>query len=383
MSVSLDEAVWALEGGYCLWVGAGLTRQVAANHASVPLWDQITQELESQASVPHCSGNDFPQRLDKCLTSLGETVFQGLLRKRYYTELCVDLLSQAAKSLDATDPVPEHLRAVAALGQLANPVVSFNIEPLSTLLLSRPAGPVRLVFQPRKGSATYTWREPTGRFQRLAYHPHGLVTADVVMTSTQYETNSQTLAFGLAIHACFGNTLAIVGMSLDDEYLRSHIERYRASIGPIYWFNSHFPPQLCAWANAHSVTIVRSAWIDFWKHWQEIPIELESRDFAAAWYLAVSEAVEEAEGGLLGNLRRSLRDQRSQAGAANADFMRLAEYLSQIGTESGETGVSRLIDGTDPRSIELALRERLLKEQIPLPVITKNLDPGPLSGGRM
>jgi hypothetical protein len=68
---------------------------------------------------------------------------------------------------------------------LANPIVNFNIEPLSSLLLARPAGPVRIMFQQPKGKPAYTWREPGGRFQRLVYHPHGLATLDTVMTATQ------------------------------------------------------------------------------------------------------------------------------------------------------------------------------------------------------
>ena len=375
MSVSLTEAIWALETGYCLWVGAGLTRQVAANSHSVPLWGEITAELESKAGLPPGSDSeDFPHRLDKCFAALGEPVFRGLLRERYYTQLSVDLLSQASKSTDSKDPFPENLRAVAALGQLANPIVSFNIEPLSTILLARPASPVRLLFQSKAGNPLCTWREPGGKFQRLAYHPHGLATADTVMTASQYEANSQTLAFGLAVHASFGNSLAIVGMSLDDEYLRDHLQRYRASIGPIYWFNSHFPPELSAWAEAHGVTTVQVDWGEFWAQWRET-VKLESCDLAAAWYLAISEATEEAEGGSLGSLQRSLRD-RQQPAAANANLARVAQSLAKAGTALSEPGAKRLIDGKEPRTIELALRARLIEEQIALPMISKTIDPG-------
>jgi len=153
-------------------------------------------------------------------------------------------LSQAAELADAEDFLPDNLRALAALGQLANPIVSFNIEPVSSLLLARPAGPVRILFQQPLGKPAYTWREPRGRFQRLVYHPHGLVTASTVMTASEYQANSQTLAFGVAIHAAFSNTLAIVGMSLDDQYLRRQLDQFRESIGRIYWFNSQFSDEL-------------------------------------------------------------------------------------------------------------------------------------------
>src|SRR4029078_3895706 len=133
--------------------------------------------------------------------------------------------------------------------------------------------------------------------------------------------------FGLAVHASFGNSLAIVGMSLDDEYLRDHLQRYRASIGPIYWFNSHSPPELSAWAEAHGVTTVQVDWGEFWAQWRET-VKLESCDLAAAWYLAISEATAEAEGGSLGSLQRSLRD-RQQPAAANANLARVAQSLAK------------------------------------------------------
>jgi hypothetical protein len=91
---------------------------------------------------------------------LGEGVFRAYLRARYYTQLCEALLSQAATRLDAGEYVPDQVRSVAGLGQLANPIISFNIEPLPSLLLARPAGPVRLAFRQPEGKPAYTWREP-------------------------------------------------------------------------------------------------------------------------------------------------------------------------------------------------------------------------------
>ncbi len=300
-------------------------------------------------------------------------MFRSFLRERYYTQLCGALLSQAITLLDADDFVPDGARAVAALGQLANSIISFNIEPLSSLLLARPAGPVRILFQQPQGKPAYTWREPGGRFQRLAYHPHGLATADTVMTATQYDASSQTLAFGLAIHASFGNTLVIVGMSLDDQHHRRQIERFRASIGPIYWFNSHFSDALSSWAEEHDITTVCSEWSDFWRHWRRLPIDLEPRDLVAAWYLAVSEAVEGAEGGSLGSLERSLDEM--QPTEASHGLRRLATHLAQAGTVAREPGKRRLIGGKEPRAIELALRTRMIDARFPLPIITKTYDP--------
>src|SRR5688572_21707698 len=108
MDMELTQALWALEEGYCLWVGAGLTRQVAAGYAAVPLWDQITLELESTAGIQSGENKDFPSRLDRCLTVLGENEFRKFLRERYYTHLCVALLSQTIRSLGGEDYVPDN-----------------------------------------------------------------------------------------------------------------------------------------------------------------------------------------------------------------------------------------------------------------------------------
>jgi len=43
----------------------------------------------------------------------------------------------------------------------------------------------------------------------------------------QLQCGNATLAFGLAIHLAFRNNLAIVGLSLDDDFLKKQIEHGR------------------------------------------------------------------------------------------------------------------------------------------------------------
>ena len=375
----VEDAVWKASEGYCLWVGAGLTRQLAAGHANVPLWDEITRELESAAGIRNAGQNDFPNRLDRCMKRLGRNAFRGFLRQRYYTRLCEAILVQAQQALESDDYVPAHLRAIANLGQLANPIVSFNIEPLSSLLLGRSAGPIRLMVHQPRGTPVQTWRESGnagGRFQRLVYHPHGLATVESVMTASQYRANSQTLAFALAIHASFENTLVIVGMSLDDNYLRRQIERFRASIGSIYWFNSRFSRQLSSWASKLDIHCVSAPWDAFWQVWDRLPTDLDRHQLVTAWHMAVEEAVEETEGGSLGGLERSL------ASTATRDvpdsFRQLARRLAKAGKRGGEPGTSEGNRSKTPREIELALRKRLMRERISMPEITKKFGEQPL-----
>jgi hypothetical protein len=150
------------------------------------------------------------------------------------------MLRQSAQSLSDGDGIPSEFRQVAAFGQLANPIVSFNIEPFSSTLLARPAGPARIVpfIQPETRRIDFT--ESAKTFQRIVYHQHGLSTADCIMTEEDYKTLNGTLALQLAAHAAFGNNLAIVGMSLQDEYLRKQISEFRNQINSIVWLNSQF-----------------------------------------------------------------------------------------------------------------------------------------------
>ena len=373
----LGEVVPFLEAGYCLWVGAGVSRQVASGHAEVKLWEQLTTEMEKEAGVAAPEGDvDLPGRLDRCLAEKGEDWFRGYLREEYYTRLAEGLLSQALECVERDDFVPGHLRAIAALGQLANPIVSFNIEPFSSVLLARPGGPVRLLVQQPEGIPRYEWREGSGRFQRIVYHPHGLATGGSVMTKSQYKANEQSLAFTLAINVAFANTLLIVGMSLNDDYLRQHIEAARTDLREIYWFDSRFPEELADWAARHRITTVRVDWGEFWGFWDsaishaEFQIAINQSELCAAWYLAVQQAVAEAEGGPLSALERNLS--QFPPGSVPPGLASIAEDLAAAGRKTAEPGNPRTVQGRKPRDIERALRNRLEAAGIRPPAIQES-----------
>jgi hypothetical protein len=368
--MSPQDAIDALEGGYCLWVGAGLSVQLAARKARVPMWAELVDELETMASLKVKDGGDMPARLEVCLEAVGEAAFRSFLRRRYYTELSTAILQLASEALCTNDPLPKHLKSLAALGQLANPIVSFNIEPLSTVMLSRPAGPVRVVFQQSASSPAVTWREPSGSYARLAYHPHGLATADSVMTASQYARNEQSLAFQLAVHAAFANDLAIVGMSLDDEHLRKQITQYRSGIKAIYWFNSSFTHADLNWAQAAGIRLVEAPWPSFWDLWSRVPVACSDDQLLRAWHFVVDEATTELEGGALGSLHRSLLRSRG-AKSAPAQLESIAKKLAQRGMAAGEPGVATAVEGQSPRSIELRLRDRVHKAGLSTLSITK------------
>ena len=299
-----------LEGGFCLWVGAGLTKQILADKKSAPLWPELTQEMEQQAGLAPGSDKDYPKRLGWCFEHLrfdGPGLFRAYLRKRLYSEVCLDLLKSAPNPGDDSSLIPPRIREVASLGQLANPIVSFNVEPLSSVLLARPAGPIRLVPYSTSRAGEITWREPFSSFHRVVYHPHGLITGDPVMTAADYEQKNATLAFALAIHMAFGNNLAIVGMSLDDEFLQRQIENGRRDIREVLWFNSSFEESHRAWAAKINVRLIETPWPDFWSFWTKQNVALDEKNLHAAWSLALSLALEEVRGGHLTAFAQTLR----------------------------------------------------------------------------
>lgn len=77
---------------------------------------------------------------------------------------------------------------------------------------------------------------------------------------------SGTLALQLAVHAAFGSRLFIVGMSLEDEYLRNQLEAFMAQLVGVYWFvDSTISSDLLLWALRIGVHTVKVGdWNDFW-----------------------------------------------------------------------------------------------------------------------
>ena len=132
--MDLDRAKVKLADGYCLWVGAGVTKQLWPGALQ---WDELTKKLEGLAELAEGQSAHYPERLQSCSVKLGADVFRKHLRKIYYTDLCEAMLRRAAQSLKDENGIAPELRQVAALGLVANPIVSFNIEPFSSTLLAR------------------------------------------------------------------------------------------------------------------------------------------------------------------------------------------------------------------------------------------------------
>src|ERR1700730_10171569 len=276
--MDLDRAKNKLTDGYCLWVGAGVTKQLWHD---APQWGELTRELEARAELAGDSSASYPERLQRCSDKLGPDVFRKHLRKIYYTYLCEALLKRTVQWLNDGDGTPSELSKVAGLGQLANPIVSFNIESFSSTLLARPAGPARIIPFIKLRTPRIEFNELTEAFQRTVYHPHGLSTVDCIITEEDYKNLDGTLALKLATHTAFGNHLAIVGMSLEDQYLRDQISEFRNQINSIIWFNDRFG-NLEVWARYNRVEMVQGKWSEFWEHWNTTNVPQEG--LLIAWY---------------------------------------------------------------------------------------------------
>jgi SIR2-like domain len=263
-----------LETGICLWIGAGVTKHVAKGiGGSVPDWNGVTADLEAMAGVgtPSDAMLSNPERLEACVRTLGVSAFRQAVSRRLYGELCAAVATFAHRSRGHLGEPPDVAWQLAALGWLANPIVNFNVETITSYLVARPGGPCRILpyrIRDLSKPGVFEEQESASDFFRTVYHPHGAVnySGEAVMTSAEYEAHNGTLAYMLSVSAAFENNLWIVGMSLDDVYLRDHLKTYRNQIDGVRWFDSEAQLKKHEnWAKDARVTLVPVDWPDFWR----------------------------------------------------------------------------------------------------------------------
>lgn len=260
--------------GYCLWIGSGVTKHLTgANTSPSPSWEQLVDLLEASAQID-CPNFDctFTERLEVVREKLGRVRFQKELRKAIIKPV-VETVTLIAK--DHRDPfsMPPVAKQISCLGMVANSIVNFNIESITSVLLAHPGGPyVIKAFQPpvlgassvHSSSGSYMNDQP----RRSVYHPHGCldITGLCVLTESDYKATEGTLAFQLACHSAFQEILVIVGMSLEDAYLREQIQNFRSQIRTIIWFLKDQPSgEILKWSWKNKVDVIEvSSWGEFW-----------------------------------------------------------------------------------------------------------------------
>lgn len=258
---------------YTLWIGAGLTIQlgrVGSSGERICNWPELVALMQSEGGMPHNLRRPYQSRLQECLDLLKQDRFQRILREQILNKLC-----SIINSSSCLDP-PNELRQIAQLGLMANPIVNFNIEHLTSFALAMPGGPCATRCLRKDPKLHYVQNfSVQGRPQRLIYHPHGLINDSglCVMTRNDYDLLPQTLALRMAVHAAFDSVLFIVGMSMEDAYLRRLLEKHYLDIFEIVWFAKKSDLQarpISNWAKRmskkmkhfHVVTFVD--WPDFW-----------------------------------------------------------------------------------------------------------------------
>jgi hypothetical protein len=292
-----------LETGICLWLGAGVSTHLSRSIGGrLPQWGELTEALERDAGVvvdPKFKDN-FPERLQICTSELGTAAVRRKIARAVYAELCVQIAKFAYDNVDNLAMLPAAVIQLAALGWRANPIVNFNIETFSSMLAARPAGPCRILpYRSRDASTSshYVAQESGSDFARIVYHPHGAAnySGNAVMTSSEYAAHDGSLAYLLSVSAAFENNLWIVGMSLDDLYLRNQLATHRNQINRIRWFNTK--PELekhAEWALKNDIKSVAVDWPAFW-HRIEDSVEPQIRlsDAMSAWYYVIETALAE------------------------------------------------------------------------------------------
>lgn len=295
---STEEALAILaRDNYCLWVGAGVSTHLGmASGKLIPSWATLVERLEHDAGLVPPPGVAYPERLSICSDFMGQIKFQRALRKHLVHELA-NALIQAKTDLGAE--VPAQVRQIAQLGCMANPCINFNIEVFTSMSLLDSWGPWKLLAftPPVPGASPRSFGSigslKAGVARRLIYHPHGAldISGVCVMTGREYNALRGTLALQLAVHAAFGQDLAIVGMSLDDEYLREQLSSFRDQINQVWWFQDReLPPDLARWAYENQIHVCCSEWPAFWTAVERVMSCPDRKNLAGAWRTTLIQA---------------------------------------------------------------------------------------------
>lgn len=255
----------------CVWVGAGATSQLAS---VVIDWNKLVTDAESEARITPNSGSDYPTRLDASAKILGIDRFQKIIRKSVIDPLYHSIIKSIKERLANNDfSVPENVRQLAAIGRFANTIINFNIEILTSIIIAEPQGPYRMRFFTAKEQIISGKKQIRGfadsmLIYRNVLHPHGALeySGPCIITATDYSDLKANLAFQLSIHHAFDDNLIIIGMSLEDQYLRDQISNFRDYLHGIYWVNSQRAlDRHKDWIKNTRIEGIAVNWSDFWK----------------------------------------------------------------------------------------------------------------------
>lgn len=271
----VEELAEVALSGFCLWVGAGLGVQIGdVGGQTIPSWGDLVANIERACGVENDPDLDFSDRLEVVRRSVGLHQFQRQLRLQSLVPTGRALLRLAERWL-AEGTIPPLLDQLSLIGSLASSIVNFNVESLSSQMLaaSSPALKLKAFHPPVAGSSglrrhySVARRPASGDAFLNVFHPHGAI--DVggrsIITSRDYRSLDGTLGFQVAIHQAFMDNVLILGMSLEDGYLREQIAEFRPQMRAIYWVREAGWTSHRQWAEANDIqTIFLPSHADHW-----------------------------------------------------------------------------------------------------------------------
>lgn len=239
-TATLAQAIKVMSNGnHCLWVGAGATMQLVGRAATLS-WVELVEKLEKLApTLPRShrclrwsglidllkktagrtdpSDLQLPRRLGLCCAAMGVQKFRQMVRAELHDRMYRKIVQMALDEHRAGRvEVPLPVRALAHLGAIGNPIVSFNIETATAIALSMPNGSplIRTYSKSADHHLPYNIGERPHRLARKVFLPHGcLELADCVLTEDEYITHQASMSFQLATHQAYASGLFIVGFS--------------------------------------------------------------------------------------------------------------------------------------------------------------------------
>lgn len=240
-------------GGFTIWLGAGVSQ--AITRGKTPGWGELVRSLVPPGNSAIAVGADLPGQLEAISELIGHQRFRRALRERLMVPL-------SPENIDID--VCAHM---AVIGSRASAFVSFNLEELTAIpfVTTRGTGTycTRVFAQQLEYEHRLSGPKEPGPFTIPVYFPHGLLSQGrVTLTRSEYDQLQAGVAMMTAINVALGGTLVILGMSLDDDYLRSEISRHRPWFQDIFWFNKEF--HHTEWARVAHVTTVEVAHQILW-----------------------------------------------------------------------------------------------------------------------
>ena len=180
-----------------------------------------------------------------------------------------------------------------------------------------------------------------------------------------------SLAVGTAVSLCLGGDLLIVGMSLDDAYLREAILRHRRWIRDVFWVDARFDHH--EWARVANVHCVHASYQDIWAGLSQAHLEHDSRGELAGLCAGTKGVTVRAVRGV-GTAREMVREFEAKYAETGRkllapqftarDFARFTRQCDDVGLDVPEFVAAdprfarAWTEGSDPQSAEFTVGSR-------------------------